>query len=260
VGFFIGNKNMQRNELVKYLNQLFQADKFKDYCPNGLQIEGTAEINKIVCGVSLSQELIDYAISQNADAIIVHHGIFWNKDAYQITGIKYQRIAKLIKHDINLIAYHLPLDCHIELGNNAQLAKTLDIQVNGQAFDTQYQLDLIWHGELAHHVTAQDFAKHYHKQTGHTPLVLGNPNKLIKKIAWCTGGADSLFAQAIELGVDCFISGEVSEPVKAIAEENDVVYIAGGHYVTERYGIKTLAQHLTEMGLDSTFIELYNPV
>lgn len=251
---------MQRNELVKYLNHLFQADKFKDYCPNGLQIEGKAEINKIVCGVSLSQELIDHAINHKADTIIVHHGIFWNKDSYQITGIKYQRIAKLIKHDINLIAYHLPLDCHLELGNNAQLARVLEINVHGQAFDSQYQLDLIWHGELIKPITALDFGRHYQQQTGHTPLVLGNPSRLIKKIAWCTGGADSLFSQAIELGVDCFISGEVSEPIKAIAEENGVVYVAGGHYVTERYGISALAHHLVDMGLDSHFIELYNPV
>lgn len=252
---------MLRDELVKYLNNLFQADKFKDYCPNGLQIEGKSEINKIVCGVSISQELIDYAIKQKADAIIVHHGIFWNKNEYPITGIKYQRIAKLIKNDINLIAYHLPLDCHIELGNNAQLASVLDINVNGQAYDSQYKLDLIWHGELSDDKSAREFCVHYQNKTGHSPLFLGNPDKNIKKIAWCTGGADSLFEQAIELEVDCFISGEVSEPIKSIAEESNVVYIAGGHYVTERYGIKALAKHLEVVkNLDCEFIEFYNPV
>lgn len=251
---------MLRDELVKYLNNLFQADKFKDYCPNGLQIEGKSEINKIVCGVSISQGLIDYAIKQNADAIIVHHGIFWNKNEYPITGIKYQRIAKLIKNDINLIAYHLPLDCHLELGNNAQLANVLEINVGGQAYDTQYKLDLIWYGEISS-TSAKGFCAHYHNKTAHSPLLLGNPDKEIRKIAWCTGGADSLFEQAIGLGVDCFISGEVSEPIKSIAEESDVVYIAGGHYVTERYGIQALANHLKqEKNLDCEFIELYNQI
>jgi dinuclear metal center YbgI/SA1388 family protein len=260
VGFFYWRLLMQRDELIKQLNTLFQADKFKDYCPNGLQIEGTSEINKIVCGVSISQELIDHAIAQNADAIIVHHGIFWNKDQYQIVGVKYQRIAKLIKNNINLIAYHLPLDCHAELGNNAQLARVLGLNVHGQAFDTQYQLDLIWYGELTKVLSGSEFAEHYTRETGHQPLLLGNPQKQIKKIAWCTGGANSLFDEAINLGVDCFISGEVSEPMKSIAEENDVLYLAGGHYVTERYGIMALANYLSSIGYNAEFIELYNPV
>lgn len=252
---------MLLKELISHLDELFKPNQFKDYCPNGLQIEGSPEINKVVCGVSISQELIDYAITQKADAIIVHHGIFWNKDSYQITGIKYQRIAKLIKNNINLIAYHLPLDCHAELGNNAQLAKVLNLHVDGQAFDAQYQLDLIWHGQLPTPVTSQEFAHHYERQTGHRPLLLGNPKKQIKKIAWCTGGADSLFDEAISLGVDCFMSGEVSEPMKSIAEENDVVYIAGGHYVTERYGIQALSKYLNDnLGVSSQFIELYNPI
>ncbi|MDD3266335.1 MAG: Nif3-like dinuclear metal center hexameric protein [Burkholderiales bacterium] len=247
---------MQRTELVKYLDNLLQKDKFKDYCPNGLQIEGSLEIKKIICGVSLSQDLIDIAIKDGADTIIVHHGIFWNKDDYAITGIKYQRIAKLIKNNINLIVYHLPLDNHEIYGNNVQLAKQLGIKIIGQN-ETQ---SLIWHGTIPDS-TLKEFTHKYQQITNHQPITMGNENKIIKNIAWCTGGADSFFNQVINMNVDCYITGEINEPIKSLAEESGVAYIAGGHYVTERYGIKAISQLLLEkFSLDSQFVELYNPI
>jgi dinuclear metal center YbgI/SA1388 family protein len=247
---------MSRDKLVNNLNSLLKIDLFKDYCPNGLQIEGSAEINKIITGVSLNQELIDCAIAKNADAIVVHHGIFWNKSSYELTGIKYQRVAKIIKNDINLLAYHLPLDNHAEFGNNAQLAKLLEINICGQSGDQ----GLLWQGKLAQSMTLGEFVQFYQQQTGHLPQVFGDKDKLISTLAWCTGGADGMFADAINLGIDCFISGEVSEPVMHLAKESHVAYISGGHYVTERYGIIALTDYLNSMGYDAEFIELYNPV
>lgn len=247
---------MLRDDLVEYLNNLLQADKFKDYCPNGLQIQGADIVKRIICGVSLNEQLIDTAIEKSADTIIVHHGAFWNKDSYPIIGIKHKRISKIIKNEINLIAYHLPLDCHEVLGNNAMLAKLLEISVHGQTAEQ----NLLWYGELSNTLTAAKFAEFYTHKTNHTPLLLGNPEKHIKKIAWCTGGADNFFEHAINSGVDCFISGEVKEPIKSLADESGVVYLAGGHYVTERYGIKALSYHLNSIGLNSEFIEIYNPV
>lgn len=247
---------MLRKDLVQYLDNLLQKDKFKDYCPNGLQIEGSESIKKIICGVSLSQQLIDIAIQEQADTIIVHHGIFWNKDDYAITGLKYQRIAKLIKNNINLIAYHLPLDNHPEYGNNAQLAKLLEINISGQ-FKEQ---DLIWHGEIES-TTLQDFTNKYSNKTEHAPFVIGQNNQQIKTIAWCTGGADNFFNTVINSNIDCYITGEISEPIKSLAEESGVAYISGGHYVTERYGIKAISQLLiNKFQLDSKFVELYNPI
>lgn len=247
---------MQRTELVNYLDNLLQKNKFKDYCPNGLQIEGALKIEKIICGVSLSQELIDIAIKENADTIIVHHGIFWNKDDYAITGIKYQRIAKIIKNNINLIAYHLPLDNHEIYGNNVQLAKLLNINISGQN-DIQ---NLIWHGSIQPCVL-NEFVSSYKQITNHTPIIIGDENKIIKNIAWCTGGADGFFNQITTMDIDCYITGEISEPIKSLAEESGVAYIAGGHYVTERYGIQAIAKLLQDkFNLDAKFIELYNPI
>lgn len=247
---------MLRDDLCKYLNNLLQPSNYRDYCPNGLQIEGKHLVQKVACGVSLNQTLIDYAIANSVDTIVVHHGIFWNKSSYPIVGIKHKRISALIKHDINLIAYHLPLDCHPSLGNNAQLAQLLQLNTEGQTGDQ----NLIWYGTLAQQTRAIEFQKFYNEKTGHQSLLQGNYDQIINRIAWCTGGADSLFEEAIALGVDCFISGEISEPIKSLAEESGVAYLAGGHYVTERYGIKALCNHLQEIGINSQFVEIYNQV
>lgn len=247
---------MQRDELISNLNLLLESKNFQDYCPNGLQIEGTSQISKVVCGVSLTLELINQALLKQAQAIIVHHGIFWHKSDYALTGLKYQRVAKLIKNEINLIAYHLPLDNHPELGNNIQLAKLLDITPRGQ---TGYQ-NLLWYGELEQPCMLMEFISKYTVKTGHNPIYFGNKHKKITKIAWCSGGAENMFEEAINLGIDLFLTGEVKEPIMSLALESDIAFVAGGHYVTERYGIQALTSYLQKLGISAEFIELYNPV
>lgn len=252
-GYMINNYS-----LLNELNNLLQPENFQDYCPNGLQVEGNSEINKIVTGVSLNERLIDIAINQGAQAIIVHHGIFWHKEDYALTGIKKRRLEKLIKHDINLYAYHLPLDNHPDLGNNVQLAKQLDIIVHGST-DRQ---NLLWYGEFEGPISAGDLVNLTQGRLGRLPqLFSANPEKLIKKIAWCTGGADNFFSSAINLGVDAYISGEVSEPIMSMAIESGVDYFAAGHYATERYGIKALTEYLNQqLNLTGAYQELYNPI
>jgi len=248
---------MHRDKLIHDLNNLLVPEKYKDYCPNGLQIQGSVDIERVVTGVSLNQELIDLAISGNAQAIIVHHGIFWNKGAYPITGLKYDRISKLIKNNINLIAYHLPLDNHAILGNNIQLANLLGIKPFYQTGDQ----DLIWCGELTETISLNQFIDMYQIKTRHQPVYFGLPDKPVRKIAWCTGGADSMFEEVIGLDVDVFLTGEIKEPIMHLSKESGVAFIAGGHYTTERYGIMALTDYLVkEFGMDAKFIELYNPI
>jgi dinuclear metal center YbgI/SA1388 family protein len=249
---------MENYQLLKILNELLKPEQYKDYCPNGLQVEGDKNISKIITGVSLNEKLIDTAIDKKANAIIVHHGIFWNKDSYVITGIKKIRIEKLIKNNINLYAYHLPLDNHLSIGNNVELAKVLGIKVLSQ----DSVQNLIWLGELEQPVSLSEFAHRATKRLLHKPLIMSHDdNKIIKKIAWCTGGADSFFSRAIELGVDAYISGEASEPVYSLAHESGVAYIAAGHYATERYGVMALGEYLAKSyGVSTEYIELYNPI
>lgn len=245
-------------ELLQYLNKLLVPDNFKDYCPNGLQIEGATQINKIVTGVSFNDKLINIAIAECAEAIIVHHGIFWNKEPYNITGIKKNRIEKLLKHNINLYAYHLPLDNHPEVGNNIQLAQRLKIDVLGQS-DKQ---NLLWHGRLRYKVNITELVKSISSKLERQAIFCGTDNgNNIEKVAWCTGGADSFFELAIELGVDAFITGEISERVMSLASESGVFYISAGHYATERYGIMTLTALLQQyFQISANYFELFNPI
>lgn len=249
---------IKNDVLLATLDQLLTPENYKDYCPNGLQVEGCREINKIITGVSLNEALIDAAIDLDAQAIIVHHGIFWYKDSYNITGIKKRRLEKLIKNDINLYAYHLPLDNHKELGNNVQLAERLGINVLGNTIDQ----NLLWFGELKTPTTFADFSKLVAKQLMHKPLCFTqDETSQMRKIAWCTGGADSFFNKAIDLGVDVYITGEVSEQTMSLALEGGVAYIAAGHYATERYGVMALGKYLEQrLNTPTEFIELYNPV
>ncbi|WP_445329628.1 Nif3-like dinuclear metal center hexameric protein [Vogesella indigofera] len=247
---------MQLTELLAVLDAKLEPARFKDYAPNGLQVEGRSEVRKVVTGVTASQALIDAAIAVQADAIVVHHGYFWKNEAAPIVGIKRQRIASLLQHGISLLAYHLPLDAHPELGNNAQLARQLGI-ANPQPTATE---PLLWQGDWGQG-TAADFAAQLASRLGRTPLLLGNAQRRARHIAWCTGGAQGYFEQAIALGVDVFISGEVSEQNLHLAEETGVVFLAAGHHATERYGVKALGEWLaTECALNVQFIDLYNPV
>ncbi|WP_410498559.1 Nif3-like dinuclear metal center hexameric protein [Chitinibacter sp. S2-10] len=248
---------IQRQELENYIEQLLTTGQFKDYAPNGLQIEGRAQISKIVTGVTASLALIEAAIKLNADTILVHHGYFWKGEAAAIVRTKKQRIAKLLLNDINLFAYHLPLDAHESLGNNAQLAQKLGLIPTGR-FGEQ---DLAWRGELPVPMSLETFSQHIGIQLQRTPLTIGDLSKPVRNIAWCTGGAQSYFREASELDIDCYITGEASEFVTHLARESGVAFIAAGHHATERYGIAALGQHLAQsFELEHIHLDLDNPV
>lgn len=248
---------MKRDELVNYLDGLLEPAKFRDYCPNGLQVEGRGEVRRIVTGVTASQALLDAAITCAADAVIVHHGYFWKGEDGRITGMRRQRLGSLIAHDISLIAYHLPLDAHPNLGNNAQLASRLGWSPLGRFADQ----DIGWHGELAMSCDLGTFATMVGAGLGRQPLVIGEPVRPVRRIAWCSGGAQSSFEQAIALGVDAYVSGEISEQTVHLARESGVAYLAAGHHATERGGVEALAAHLSEkFALDCRFIDIDNPV
>lgn len=248
---------MQLTELSDYIGRLLDVSRFRDYCPNGIQVEGRAEVMRIASGVTASQRLLDAAVAWKADAIIVHHGYFWKNEDATVTGIKKRRIAHLLQHDISLLAYHLPLDAHPELGNNAQLAKLLGLREAGR-FGEQ---DIAWRGELLQPQTLNNFAKHITQKLQRTPLVVGDGERMLRKIAWCSGAAQGYFEQAVTLGVDAFVTGEVSEQNVHVAEETGVAFISAGHHATERYGVKALGEHLAQQfKIEQRFFDMDNPV
>ena len=245
---------VSRQDLSQYCADYLSIDKFDDYCPNGLQIEGRKEITSIVSGVSANLALIERAIDEKADALFVHHGFFWKNEDAKITGIKRIRIAQLLANNVNLFAYDLPLDAHTELGNNVELAKKLGIHNPAAIGDT-----LVWQGEI--NTTLADFSQTVNQTLNRTPLVFGDDNKQLKYIAWCTGGAQSYIDHGIAAGADIFLTGEVSEQIPAIAKENDIAFISAGHHATERYGVQALCQHLSDkFDLKHQFIDIDNQV
>ena len=245
-----------RDELRDHLDALLQSAKFRDYCPNGLQVEGRAKIRKIICGVTASQALLDTAVAASADAVLVHHGYFWKGEDGRITGMRKSRLATLLKHDINLLAYHLPLDGHAELGNNAQLAKQLGWIVEGR-FGEQ---DIGFIGRPDMPYTANDVLLNLESVLARKGLLVGDAKRTIKRIAWCTGGAQGYFEEAIAVGADLFVSGEISEQTTHLARESGVPYIAAGHHATERYGVQALGAHVAEQfGIDCEFVDIDNP-
>lgn len=244
-------------ELINYTQQYMQVDCFKDYCPNGLQVEGRPNIEKIVTGVTASMALLESARRAGADLILVHHGYFWRSDDTRIVGIKRNRIAYLLKHDLNLVAYHLPLDAHPELGNNVQLGRVLGIKAEEYKGST----NMLAYGYLERPESLSDFALQLESKLQRKPQVIGNPDQIVKKVAWCTGAAQSYMDKAIEMDVDVFISGEISEQTTHQALESGISYIAAGHHATERYGVQALGEHLaTKFNLQHEFIDINNPV
>ncbi|MAM89305.1 MAG: Nif3-like dinuclear metal center hexameric protein [unclassified Hahellaceae] len=251
---------VERTAIEKWLNVVLEPEQVKDYCPNGLQVEGRTQIAKVLLGVTASQALVDEAARWGADMILVHHGWFWKNEPLTVTGQKYRRMKALMHHDINLFAYHLPLDIHAEYGNNATLAETLGLQVEARQTLMGVK-DLLWYGRVAEPCQADVFARHIEKRLQRKPLLLGDSQKMVRSVAWCTGGAQSAIDDAIELGVDAFISGEASEQTYHAAMENDIVYYAAGHDATERYGVQALGAALAaEFGLETRFFDLGNPV
>ncbi|NBX56353.1 MAG: Nif3-like dinuclear metal center hexameric protein [Betaproteobacteria bacterium] len=247
-----------RRQLVSLCDQLLQPALFKDYCPNGLQVEGRAKVSKIISGVTASQALIEAAIHAGADTLLVHHGLFWRGQDGSVTGWLKKRLALLMHHDINLLAYHLPLDAHKALGNNAQLGLFMGWEALGQFGDQQ----LGWLGQPPEtDQEPQAFANALQTRLGRAPLsVIPEPDRRFKRIAWCTGAAQSWFEAAIAAGADAFVTGEISEPQAHLAKETGVAFFACGHHATERYGAPALATYVaTELGLSHAFIDIDNP-
>jgi dinuclear metal center YbgI/SA1388 family protein len=248
-----------RQQLLAACNDLLQPQRFKDYGPNGLQVEGREHIRHIVSGVTASRALIEAAISAKADAIFVHHGLFWRGQEGTVTGWMKQRLQLLLQHDINLLAYHLPLDAHPELGNNAQLAKRFGFRVQ-RTFGEQ-DLGLLGEREDGQHFArAHDVAQLMHTVLGRDAICIEGDGRPIRRVAWCSGGAQSYFESAIAAGADAFITGELSEPQAHLARETGVAFLACGHHATERYGAPAVAQHVaTQLGLTHQFVDIDNP-
>ena len=248
--------SIERTQLLAHFDGLLQPERFKDYGPNGLQVEGKRDIQRMVSGVTASRALIEAAIEQKADAIFVHHGLFWRGMDGRITGWLKERIRLLLAHDISLFAYHLPLDAHPELGNNAQLGLKLGLQ-GGPAFGEQ-NLGWLANAEFA---SAQALSAQVQQALGRTAtMVSGDAAKPIRKVAWCTGGAQGFFEAAITAGADAYITGEISEPQAHLARETGTTFIAAGHHATERYGAPAVAAHVAQqLGLAHEFIEIDNP-
>lgn len=248
---------MKLKDLIHYTGQFLQVDRFRDYCPNGLQVEGKSDVLKIVTGVTASMALLEAAHAENADAVIVHHGYFWRNEDARVIGMKRARLKFLLDHDINLLAYHLPLDAHPELGNNVQLGKLLGIEHHGYSGEQ----NIISYGALSQAIDLNAYSILVGERLHRQPLVIGEAGKEIKRIAWCTGGAQDYIEQAIDLGVDLYISGEISEKTVHTARESGIAYMAAGHHATERYGVKALGEHLAvKFKLNHQFIDIDNPV
>ncbi|WEJ63206.1 Nif3-like dinuclear metal center hexameric protein [Thiomicrorhabdus lithotrophica] len=246
---------MLRTELESYLKAFLNIDAYKDYAPNGLQVEGKNEIQKIVTGVTACQALIDAAIELKADAILVHHGYFWKSEPEVITGFKQKRIKSLLMNDMSLFAYHLPLDGHEELGNNAQLGKLWQLQ------DITPEPGLVRLGELKQALSINEFVEQVSDTLDRQVLHLPGGPEMVKTVAWCSGGAQGYINQAIDWSADVYISGEVSEQTTHLAKECGIHYLAAGHHATERVGVKALGEHLAEhFGLECIFVDIGNPV
>ncbi len=250
---------IQRQALLQYLNSLLEPEYFKDYAPNGLQVQGKDEIQTLVTGVTATQALIERAVELNADAIFVHHGYFWRGEDPSVVGMKYNRIKTLLEHQINLYAYHLPLDAHPELGNNAQLAARLGLLVES-GLDPMEKRPVGNIGRLSQPRDAEAFAATIESALGRAPLLVKGGDHPISRVAWCTGGAQGYIEKAVAMGADAYISGEISEPTTHIARECGIHYFAAGHHATERYGAKAVGDHLAvKFQLNHEFVDVDNP-
>lgn len=245
-------------ELQAYCHDLLEVDRFDDYCPNGLQVAGRSPVRRLVTGVTACQALIDAAVAREADAILVHHGWFWRGEDPCIVGLKHRRLATLLRHDIALLAYHLPLDAHPVYGNNAQLARRLGLSVEGRFGRERPQLGL--HGRLAEPESGAGFAKRIEQALGRAPLHVAGGERPIRSVAWCSGAAQGHIEQAVQLGVDAYLTGEVSEQTVHVARENGIHFFAAGHHATERDGVRALGEHLAaEFALEVIFVDVPNP-
>lgn len=255
----MSRQTVNRDDLAKYLAQTLDITRFRDFCPNGLQVEGRSNIGTVVSGVTASVALIEAAVAIKADAVLVHHGYFWRGEDARVVGPKQRRLKLLLTHDINLFAYHLPLDMHVDFGNNAQLAKRL-----GLIPDSRFgEDDIGWLGVASDPAvrTVADLAQVVKARLGRAPLVIGDMSQPLGRIGWCTGAAQNFLGDAIAAGATTYLSGEISEPTVHLARESGAIYIACGHHATERYGVHALGAHLAEQfGIQHHFIDIANPV
>lgn len=247
-------------DIIQWCDQTLKSSEFKDYAPNGLQIEGKTEVRKILAAVTASQDAIDAAIRENADLLLVHHGYFWKGEAYPITGMRGKRIKSLIQHDISLLAYHLPLDSHPSLGNNAAIADLLKLE-RIEALDPSERHPIGNIGYLNQPMPVEDFKKFVSETLKFDVTHLPADKNMIEKVGFCTGGAQDFIVKAAEQGCDAYISGEVSERTFYEAKELDVHYFACGHHATERYGVQRLGQAISEQfDIEYVYFELNNPI
>ncbi|MEA5098681.1 MAG: Nif3-like dinuclear metal center hexameric protein [Burkholderiaceae bacterium] len=251
-------QSADRDDLAEFLAQLLEIARFRDYCPNGLQVEGKPEIRCIVSGVTACRALIEAAIDLQADALLVHHGYFWRDENPCVTGIKRGRLKPLLQNDISLFAYHLPLDHHPGLGNNAQLAKLLDLQPSARFGEN----DLGWLGTVPSALaqTVGELAALVELRLGRKPLLLGDPQARLGTVGWCSGAAQGLLAEAANAGASVFLSGEISEQTMHVAHEAGIAYLACGHHATERLGVQALGERIAaRFGIRHQFVEIDNP-
>lgn len=247
-------------EIIQWCDNILKSNEFKDYAPNGLQIEGQIEVRKIVCAVTASQRAIDAAIAQGADLLLVHHGYFWKGEAYPITGMRAKRIKALIQNDISLLAYHLPLDSHPTLGNNAAIADLLDLE-KIEALDPSERNPIGNIGYLKQAMSPDQFKDYVSTRLGFDAIHLPAQTQSIQKVGFCTGGAQDYITKAALQGCDAYISGEVSERTFYEAEELGIHYYACGHHATEKYGVQRLAKAISEQfNIEYSYFELNNPI
>jgi len=248
---------MNRDELARHLDQLLDVSRIRDYCPNGLQVEGRLEVTRLVSGVTASVALIERATAAGADALLVHHGYFWKGEDPRLVGTRKRRIELVLAAGLNLFAYHLPLDLHPELGNNAQLAARLGLRTEGRGGEQ----DLVAYGALDAPTDLDGFAARVKVRLGRAPLVVGEPGRAVSRVAWCTGAAQGFFETAIGLGVDAYVTGEISEQHVHLARESGVAFVAAGHHATERFGVQAVGEHLARtFALSHQFVDIDNPV
>ena len=245
--------------LVEEADRYLNAARISDYCPNGLQVEGRPQVRRIVSGVTASQALVDAAVEAEADVLLVHHGYFWKGENPCITGMKRRRLQTLLANDISLLAYHLPLDMHAEVGNNVQLAAQLGITVEGP-LEPENPRTVGLLGSLGEAMNPRDFARHVQQVLGREPLLVEG-DEMIRRVGWCTGGGQGYIDQAIAAGVDLYLTGEASEQTFHSARENGISFIAAGHHATERYGVQALGDYLARrFAIEHLFIDCPNPI
>ena len=246
-----------RQKMQAALNVLLEPQRFQDFAPNGLQVEGREQIDIVVSGVTASQALLNAAIALKADAVLVHHGYFWRSEDPCLVGMKGRRVQTLMQADINLFAYHLPLDCHRELGNNAGLGRALGVPQFGPLIPEEPTLP-VFVGELPEVLSQVQVAESLSKELGRQ--VLSEGDRAIRRIAWCTGGGQGYIDKAADAGADLFVTGEVSEQTIHIARERDIGFIAAGHHATERFGVQSVGSWLSrELGVKHHFVDDDNP-